>query len=58
VGATAFDGHLAINKVVAAFALWIGECTALLEAGLEDITLDSPDNKTQALDVMSREQRR
>jgi hypothetical protein len=58
LGATAFDNLLASDKVIAAFALRIGECTGLLGAALEDITLDSPGNKTQALDATSREQRR
>jgi len=58
LGATAFDDLLATDEVVAAFALRIGECTGLLGAALEDITLDSPGNKTQALDTTSREQRR
>jgi len=49
---------LATNEVVVRFALRIGECTGLLEAALEDITLVSPGNKTWALDTMSREQRR
>jgi len=58
LGATAFDDLLASDEVVAAFALRIGECTGLLGAALEDITLDSPGDKTQALDATSREQRR
>ena len=44
LGATAFDDLLASDEVVAAFALRIGECTGLLGATLEDITLDSPGN--------------
>ena len=56
--ATGFDHLLASDVVVATFALQIGECTGLLGAALEDITLDSPGNKTQALDAMSREQRK
>jgi len=44
LGATAFDDLLASDAVVAAFALWIGECTGLLGASLEGITLDSPGN--------------
>jgi len=58
LGATAFDDLLASDEVVAAFALRIRECTGLLGAALEGITLDSPGNKTQALDATSREQRR
>jgi len=42
--ATAFDNLLANDEVVAAFAIQIGECTGLLGATLEDITLDSPGN--------------
>jgi hypothetical protein len=57
LGATAFDDLLARDEVVAAFALWIGECTGLVGAALEEITLDSHWNKTQALDAMNREQR-
>jgi len=55
--ATAFDDHLANVEIVAVFALRIGECPGLLGAALEDITLDSPGNKTQALDATSREMR-
>jgi hypothetical protein len=44
LGATAFDDLLASDEVVAAFALRIRECTGLLGATLEDITLDSPGN--------------
>jgi hypothetical protein len=43
-GATAFDDLLSSDEVVATFALRIGECTGLLGATLEDITLDSPGN--------------
>jgi hypothetical protein len=42
--AAAFNILLAREEVVAAFALWIAECTGLLGATLEDITLDSPGN--------------
>jgi len=41
---TTFDDHLADDRVVTAFALRIGECTGLLGATLENITLDSPGN--------------
>jgi hypothetical protein len=44
LGSTAFDDLLASDEVVAAFALRIGECTGMLGATLEDITLDSPGN--------------
>jgi hypothetical protein len=55
---TTFDNLLASDEVVTAFALQIGECTELLWVTLEDITLDSEGNKTQALEVTSRGQRR
>jgi hypothetical protein len=41
---TAFIDLLASHEVVAAFALWIGECTGLLGVTLEDITFDLPGN--------------
>ena len=44
LGAISFDDLLARNAVIAAFALRIGECTGLLGATLEGITLDSPGN--------------
>jgi len=44
LGATAFDDLLACDEAVAAFALRIGECTGLLGATLEDISLHSPGN--------------
>ena len=56
-GATAFNDLLAGEKVLAAFALQVGECAGLLRAAWEDISLDQPGNRTQALDVTSREQR-
>jgi len=56
LGATTFDDLLASDEVVAAFALQIRECTGQLGAASEEITLDSPGNKIQALDVTSREQ--
>jgi len=45
--ATAFDDLLASDEVIAAFALWIGECPGLLGATLEHITLDSAGNTDQ-----------
>ena len=42
--ATVFRDFLGSNEVVAAFALRIGECTGLLGATLEHITLDSQGN--------------
>jgi hypothetical protein len=44
LGATAFDDLLASDEVIVAFALRIGECTGLLGATLEDITLYSQGN--------------
>ena len=44
LGATAFDELLASAVVIAAFPLQIWECTGLLGATLEDITLDSLGN--------------
>jgi len=52
-----FDDLLASDVDVAASALRIGQCAGLLGVALENITLDSPGNKTQALDATSREQR-
>ena len=57
LGSTAFDDLLASDRVVPTFALRIEDCTGLLGAALEDITLVAPGNKTGALDAMSREQR-
>jgi len=48
LGATAFDHLLASNEVVAAFALRIGECTGLLGATVEEITLASPGDTDQS----------
>ena len=42
LGATLFEDPLASDEVVTAFALQIRECTGLLGATVEGITLDSP----------------
>jgi len=44
LGATAFDDLPTTIDVVVAFARQTGECIGLLEATLDDITLDSPGN--------------
>ena len=44
LGAAPLDDLLASDQVLGAFALWIGECTGLLGATLEVITLDSAGN--------------
>jgi len=58
LSATAFYDFLASDEVVEAFTLRIRECTGLLGEALEDTTLDSPSNKSQALDATSSQQRR
>jgi hypothetical protein len=42
LGTTAFHHHPARDGVIASFVLWIGECTGLLGATLENITTGSP----------------
>jgi len=47
LGATTFDHLLASHEVTTPCALQIGECTGLLGATFEDITLDSRGNTDQ-----------